>query len=132
VTDWRGLESFSFGDSPELADELAALVLAGTITATSSAFSDGPSTEVGKRMVMLDNRGDCWQPSKLWSLPNGRSTVLTPPSLMMRARAMGVAPIGSAHPGDISPVRVGQFAGDTLLYCERFRVVERIEGAGED
>jgi uncharacterized protein YhfF len=28
-TDWRELESFSFGDSPALADELAALVLAG-------------------------------------------------------------------------------------------------------
>jgi uncharacterized protein YhfF len=41
---WR---AFSFGDSPELADELAALVLAGTKTATSSAFSDGPSTEEG-------------------------------------------------------------------------------------
>src|SRR4051794_785287 len=53
VRDWRGLETFSFGDSPALADELAALVLAGTKTATCSAASDGPSTEVGKRMVVL-------------------------------------------------------------------------------
>jgi uncharacterized protein YhfF len=30
--DWRDLESYSFGDSPALADELAALVLAGVKT----------------------------------------------------------------------------------------------------
>jgi uncharacterized protein YhfF len=41
MTDWRQLESFSFGDSPVLADELAALVLAGTKTVTCSAASDG-------------------------------------------------------------------------------------------
>jgi uncharacterized protein YhfF len=27
--DWRGLETFSFGDNQDLADELAALVLEG-------------------------------------------------------------------------------------------------------
>jgi uncharacterized protein YhfF len=34
--DWRELETFSFGDSPALADELAALVLAGMKTATAA------------------------------------------------------------------------------------------------
>jgi len=56
-TDWRLLEQFSFGDSPELADELAQLVLAGKKRATCWAVSDGPSTAVGKRMVMLDGAG---------------------------------------------------------------------------
>ena len=55
--DWRSLEQFSFGDSPELADELAELVLTGKKRATCWAASDGPSTEVGKRMVMLDGGG---------------------------------------------------------------------------
>ena len=54
---WRSLDQFSFGDSPELADELAELVLAGKKRATCSAASDGPSTEIGKRMVMLDGAG---------------------------------------------------------------------------
>ena len=57
VTDWHKLESFSFGDSPALADELAALVLAGTKTATCSAASDGASTHVGKQMVVLSGSG---------------------------------------------------------------------------
>ena len=33
-TDWRSLERFAFGDSPQLADELAELVLAGKKRAT--------------------------------------------------------------------------------------------------
>jgi uncharacterized protein YhfF len=52
--DWRSLETFSFGDNPALADELADLVLQGTKTATCWAASQGLLTEVGKRMVMLD------------------------------------------------------------------------------
>ena len=33
--DWRALETFSCGDNPQLADELADLVLAGRKTATA-------------------------------------------------------------------------------------------------
>ena len=54
---WRELETFSFGDSPALADELAALVLEGRKRATCWAAVDGMLTEVGKRMVMLDGAG---------------------------------------------------------------------------
>ena len=54
---WRDLETFSFGDNPVLAAELAALVLDGRKTARGWAASDGPITEVGKRMVMLDGAG---------------------------------------------------------------------------
>ena len=55
--DWQNLETFSFGDSPALADELAALVLAGIKTATCWAAVDGLKTEPGKLMVMLDGNG---------------------------------------------------------------------------
>jgi uncharacterized protein YhfF len=55
--DWQSLETFSFGDGPSLADELAGLVLEGKKTATCWAASDGLPTEIGKRMVMLDGRG---------------------------------------------------------------------------
>jgi uncharacterized protein YhfF len=55
--DWRQLETFSFGDSKELAAELAALVLAGLKTATCWAVAEGELTHVGKRMVMLDGEG---------------------------------------------------------------------------
>jgi uncharacterized protein YhfF len=56
-TDWRSLEQFSFGDSPELADELADLVLAGKKRATCWAASEGLKTEAGKRWVVLDGSG---------------------------------------------------------------------------
>jgi len=55
--DWQNLETFSFGDSPALADELAALVLAGIKTATCWTAVDGLKTEPGKLMVMLDGNG---------------------------------------------------------------------------
>ena len=53
--------TFSFGDSPELADELLALVLAGTKTATCDAVGAYSAAEpmpvVGRRDVVLDGRG---------------------------------------------------------------------------
>ena len=55
--DWRDLETFSFGDSPDLANELLELVLSGTKRATCWAESQGLlSAEVGKMMVVLDGK----------------------------------------------------------------------------
>ena len=52
------LESFSFGDSPELADELLELVLAAKKTATCWAASEGDKgVAVGKRWVVKDGQG---------------------------------------------------------------------------
>lgn len=53
----------AFGDGPELADELGALILGGEKTATCSALweweTEGePITEVGRMTVVLDGRGD--------------------------------------------------------------------------
>src|SRR6516162_9690655 len=56
--DWHSLERFSFGDSPELADELAELVLTGKKRATCWAAGEGPKTQVGKQWVVLDGTGD--------------------------------------------------------------------------
>jgi uncharacterized protein YhfF len=41
---WRELESFSFGDGPELADPLCELVVAGVKTATCWPVSEGQQT----------------------------------------------------------------------------------------
>ncbi|MBS3651246.1 ASCH domain-containing protein [Pseudaminobacter sp. 19-2017] len=54
--------TFSFGDSPEMADELLALVIAGTKTATCGALRDFPEDSparpvVGRRDVVLDGQG---------------------------------------------------------------------------
>jgi uncharacterized protein YhfF len=51
------LESFAFGDSPELADELLALVLIGRKTATCWPARDGDKgVVVGKRWIVKDGR----------------------------------------------------------------------------
>lgn len=53
--------AWSFGDNPEIADRLLALVLAGTKTATSSALSDydedGQLPAVGELSIILDGQG---------------------------------------------------------------------------
>ena len=56
--DWRDLETFSFGDGPDLANRLLELVLSGTKRATCWAESQGLlSAEIGKMMVVLDGQG---------------------------------------------------------------------------
>ena len=120
------LETFSFGDSPELADGLAALVLEGRKRATCWAASDGISTEVGKRMVMLDGTG---QP---------RAVLETVELTLRRFDEVDAAFAYDEGEDDRTLAswckahrayfgRQGQFAEDMLLWCERFRVVERIE-----
>jgi uncharacterized protein YhfF len=52
------LESFSFGDSPEFADQLLELVLVGKKTATRWAASEGEKgVAVGKRWIVKDGQG---------------------------------------------------------------------------
>lgn len=124
--DWRSLEQFSFGDSPELADELAELVLAGKKRATCWAASDGPQTEIGKRMVMLDGSG----------IPRAmlETVELTQRCFNAVDEAFAfdegeddrtLASWRTAHQNYFG--RQGTFAPDMLLYCERFRLVARIK-----
>jgi uncharacterized protein YhfF len=123
--EWRDLDSFSFGDSPAMADELAALVLAGAKRATCWAAGDGASTEVGKRMVMLDGSG------------RPRAIVETVELTRRRFSEVDAAFAYDEGEGDRSLAfwrqahrayfaRQGQFAEDMLLCCERFRVVESV------
>lgn len=51
---YEGLKTFKFGDSVELADRLAALVVAGVKTGTCSAAVHGPDAEIGERQICLN------------------------------------------------------------------------------
>lgn len=52
-------EIFSFGDSPEMADELLSLVLEGKKTATVSVLlEDEPKPKVGDISLVLDGKGN--------------------------------------------------------------------------
>ncbi|MFY3551806.1 ASCH domain-containing protein [Achromobacter insolitus] len=120
--------TFQFGDSPELADELLALVLAGTKTATCGALRDfnaqEPVPEAGRRDVVLDGRG---RPA---------CVIETLSVLIQRfdqvdeafAVAEGEGPYEAWRDGHIAYFeRNGGYAPDMMLACERFRVVEVFE-----
>ena len=122
---WRDLESFSFGDSPALADELSILVLDGVKIATCWAAVDGQLTEVGKRMTMLDGSGVA------------RAVLETMELSLRRFNEVDATFAFDEGEGDRSLKfwrnahrtyfgRRGQFAENMLLYCQRFRIVERI------
>jgi uncharacterized protein YhfF len=121
------LESFSFGDSPELADELLELVLKGRKIATCWAASEGDKdVVVGKRWIVKDGRGRA-------------SAVIETVELTRRqfaeidaafARDEGEGDRSQeywrrAHTGYFT--RRGEFSPDMELYCERFRLVEALE-----
>jgi uncharacterized protein YhfF len=128
--DWQSLERFAFGDSPALADKLAALVLDGSKRATCWAAVDGPLTEVGKRMVMLDGAG------------RPRAVVETVGLVKKRFHEVDTAFAWEEGEGNRSLeawrdahrrffTRKGQFAENMLLYCERFRVIALIDATGQ-
>lgn len=120
--------TFQFGDSPELADELLALVLAGTKTATCGALRDfnaqEPVPEAGRRDVVLDGSG---RPA---------CVIETLSVLIQRfdqvdeafALAEGEGPYEAWRDAHIAYFdRNGGYAPDMMLACERFRVVEVFE-----
>jgi uncharacterized protein YhfF len=125
--DWRSLDTFAFGDNPRLADELAALVLAGVKTATCWWAGDTISTQVGERSVMLDGAG--------------RPRAVIETVELTRRRFDEVDAAFACDEGENDRTlegwrtahrryftRLGQFAPDMLLCCERFRVVAHLDG----
>jgi uncharacterized protein YhfF len=122
MSDRTTLESFSFGDSPEMADRLLAFVLAGAKRATCWSIADGQQTHVGKRMVVLDGAG------------TPRAVIETCELVQRRfgdvdwnfARDEGEGDTclddwRAGHRGYFE--RNGQFAPDMVLWCERFELV---------
>ena len=119
--------TFQFGDSPELADELLALVLSGAKTATCGAMRDfndkEPAPTVGRRVV-LDGQG---RPA----------CVIETVSVVIQrfdqvdeafAVAEGKARMKRGATGNIAYFeRNGGYRPDMLLARERFRVVEVFE-----
>ncbi len=122
--------TFTFGDSPELADELLALVLAGRKTATCGALRDfgdrEPVPAVGRQDVVLDGQG-C------------RAAVIETVSVELKrfdevdadfARAEGEGDLSygywrEAHEAYFA--RNGGYSPDMILVCERFQLMEVLD-----
>lgn len=127
-------EAEPFGDGPELADELGALILAGTKTATCSALweweADGETpVQPGEKSIVLDGAG------------NPLCIIETTEAKVRRfdevdeefAREEGEGDLSleywrGAHRrffGRTLPNIGRSFAEDMPLVCERFRVIYR-------
>lgn len=124
---WQSLDAFPFGDTPELADELLALILAGSKTATCwNAVHGIRGTEVGKCWVVLDGAGA------------PRAVLRTTEVTQRRFNEMDADFAATEGEGDLSLAywrrahqdfftRESHFAPDMLLYCERFELVRVLE-----
>ncbi len=127
---YAGAVTFNFGDSPEMADELLALVLSGRKTATCGALRDyggaEPVPEVGRRDVVLDGQG------------RRRAVIETVEAIQRRFDEVDAAFARDEGEGDLSYAywregheayfaRNGGFSPDMILVCERFRLVEVLD-----
>jgi uncharacterized protein YhfF len=124
--DWRDLETFSFGDSPDLANRLLQLVLSGTKRATCWAESQGLlSAEVGKSMVVLDGQGAPKAVLKTTELTRRRFDEVDEAFAYDEGEGdRSLQYWREAHTRYFT--RLGRYAPDMMLWCERFELVERI------
>jgi uncharacterized protein YhfF len=127
--------TFSFGDSPEIADALLALVIAGTKTATCGAlrdYGDGGDAMpvVGRRDVVLDGQGR-------------RAAVIETQEVTVRRFAEVDAAFAHDEGEDDCTLaswrdghqaffeRNGGFSPDMDLVCERFKLIAVLDRDGE-
>ena len=125
--DIDGLQRFSFGDSPELADELLALVLAGTKTATcgDAAWFEAHPEEApveGALAVVLDGAG---RPAAvIETLEVTRRRFDEVDREFVEAEGEDDGDVESWRRGHEAFFRRnGHFSPDMMLVCERFRLV---------
>jgi uncharacterized protein YhfF len=121
------LDSFSFGDTPALADELLELVLVGEKTATCWAASEGgKGVEIGKRWIVKDGEGRSRAIVETLELTRRRFEDVDSP--FARDEGEGDRSLKywrRAHTEYFT--RQGTFSRSMDLYCERFRLVEILE-----
>jgi uncharacterized protein YhfF len=125
---YRDLPRFAFGDSPELADKLLALVLSGRKTATCTTPDDPNVSSPGERWIVLDGRAE------------PRCVIETVEITKRRYDEVDAAFAHDEGEGDRSLDywreahrayfgRLGKFTEDMMCVCERFRLVD-VFGAG--
>ena len=127
------LERFAFGDNAEMADILLALVLAGTKTATCGALAEYEKEGIelphpGQRSIVLNGQGE---PACIIEITDVRC---------QRFDAVDATFAREEGEDDLSLSRWrenhahyfrrnGGFSPDMLLVCEKFRLIERLDGA---
>ena len=124
---------FAFGDSPEMADELLALVLAGTKTATCGALCDfGPGKAelpvVGRRDVVLDGQGRPAALIETVEVTYRRFDEMD--ERFAHDEGEGLRTLAEWRDGHRAYFeRNGGWSEDMQLVCERFRLVAALDSA---
>lgn len=116
---------FSFGDSPELADRLLALVLAGKKTATCGALRDygaggEPMPVAGRRDIVLNGAGEEAAVIETLSVETRRFDAIGP-DFTDREGEGDYAVWRAGHEAYFA--RNGGFSPDMDIVCETFRLV---------
>ena len=127
---WNGLDAHMFGDGPELANELLALILEGKKTATCWNAAEGlKGAEVGKSWAAKDGAGAVRCVLETTELTQRRFDEVDATFAFDEGEDdRTLASWRQAHQAYFT--RNGGFAPDMLLNCERFRLVEIVgEGA---
>ena len=128
VDTWNGLDAHMFGDGPELADELLALILAGKKTASCWAAAEGlKGAVVGKPFAVKDGAGVVRCVLETIELTQRRYCDVDAAFAFEEGEDdRTLASWRDGHRAYFT--RNGGFAPDMLLWCERFRLVEVIDG----
>lgn len=125
-SDWSSLKQFRFGDSPELADRLAALVVVGVKTATCSAEVHGFEAEIGERQVVLCGQGRPVAVIETLSFDVLHLDAVTP----AQAACEGEGDLSYAYWFDAHKAyfqREGTYAPDMKVIFEKFRLVDVLD-----
>jgi len=126
---------FAFGDSPELADRLLALVLAGKKTATCGALrdfgSDGePLPQIGRRDIVLNGAGEEACIIETLSVETRKFSEITPAFTDLEGEGEGpYAEWRAGHEAYFA--RNGGFSPDMDIVCETFRLVSVLPAGRE-
>jgi len=123
------MQSFSFGDSSEMADELLDLVLLGRKTATSWAAVHGvlDGEKVGERMIVKDGKGNPRVVIETTELTRRKFNEVD--ETFARDEGEGDLSLEyykKAHRGYFK--REETFSEEMEVYCQRFRVVKILSG----
>lgn len=123
LADWRVLARASFGDGPDLADQLLDLILHGTKRATCWSAAEGvKGAAVGVRWVAEDGQGRPRAVLETTALDQRRFDEVDADFAAAEGEGdRSLAHWRSAHQTYFT--RNGGFAPDMLLWCERFELV---------
>ncbi len=118
------LRRSSFGDSPELPDELLELILIGNKRATCWSAAEGaPETVIGGRWIVEDGKGRPRAVVKTIDLCQQRFDLIDENFAAAEGEGnLSLSYWQQAHRDFFA--RNGGFTPDMLLWCERFELVQ--------